>query len=441
MQKLPYSAFQEQLNDYRQTISAYRTILPKEDIDQLEDLINRLEHRTISISAFGVTNSGKSALLNSLLGYDNNTPQHCPFRVGDQTGVWSETDGIKNGKQWKDVSGLTIVVYDTPGIGSDFSHHAAVASEIARKSDVILFVIKDDVTVVHKGDLDAIMKSDKPVIGVINQVDSMHPSFIAARKDYLFRNFPIKKDRIVCTAGFPPRDAPNVMDLTSTIFALVQAEGVALIAQTVNAGMMAGEQKAAEAIRKKLEAQKAEQERILQGKIAQLDVMKRWADVLIDRYAKAAATAAGVIPFGLDAITSSAISLTMMGHAASNYNKTIDATTIGNMLKEFVSSFFSILAVSGLSLAAYIALSKGAKTNPWTYLAGMVMDFVFTYFIVSAVGQTFSFYCYHDLSWGDKKNAETVLREYIRKNIKEMFLDKLPPKVSKLFDKYNFEKI
>ena len=79
-------------------------------------------------------------------------------------------------------------------------------------------------------------------------------------------------------------------------------------------------------------------------------------------------------------------------------------------------------------LAAYLAISKGAKTNPFTYALGMVLDGTFTYFIVSAVGNTFAFYCANDLTWGSKETAAAALRDYIAENIDSFFLDRLPEK-------------
>ena len=43
-------------------------------------------------------------------------------------------------------------------------------------------------------------------------------------------------------------------------------------------------------------------------------------------------------------------------------------------------------------------------------------------------GNTFSYYCANDLSWGAKKTAAAVLEDYIKINIDKLLLNKLPYK-------------
>jgi hypothetical protein len=164
--QLPSSELQAKLSDYQQAIQAFKNILSEDDIAKIQTVIDRLEKRTITISAFGVVGAGKSALLNSLLGFDNEKPDECPFKVDAQINTWSETASIKNGHRWKGVDGLELVVYDTPGVGGDFSEHQDIASEIARTSDVILFVSKDQVAQIYKPALEVLLASNKPTIAV-----------------------------------------------------------------------------------------------------------------------------------------------------------------------------------------------------------------------------------------------------------------------------------
>jgi hypothetical protein len=116
----------------------------------------------------------------------------------------------------------------------------------------------------------------------------------------------------------------------------------------------------------------------------------------------------------------------MFLHVAKVYDHTLDAKALYKIAKELVTAFKDVLFVSGATLAAYLAITKGAKSNPLTYILGMALDGIFTYFIVSAIGHTFSYYCANNLTWKHEKEAVEVMRNYVKKHIHEMFLDKLP---------------
>jgi predicted GTPase len=440
--QLPSSELQAKLSDYQQAIQAFKNILSEDDIAKIQTVIDRLEKRSITISAFGVVGAGKSALLNSLLGFDNEKPNQCPFKVDDQVNTWSETAFIKNGQRWKGVDGLELVVYDTPGIGGDFAEHQDIASEIARTSDVILFVSKDQVTQIYKPALEVLLSSNKPTIAVLNQIDILKPSQVAARKAHLLQNFPIEEDMIVCAAGHPNHSPPNIKALVQKIVSLVEADGDALIEKTIQTELAKGSTNAREILeeRMKKERERIEGERV--RKESTIDAAKERVDILIDRYAKVAAGAAAIIPLALDALTDTLISGGMFFHIASVYGKKFDLRTTGLLATELIKIFMSILFASGLTLVTWMGLSQAARSNPLTYIAGMSLDGIFSYFVVNALGHVFSYYCAHDLTLENRETLRKLMRDYIKENIDKMFLDKLPKSMREEVRKnFNFDNI
>lgn len=355
--QLPSSELQAKLSDYQQAIQAFKNILSEDDIAKIQTVIDRLEKRTITISAFGVVGAGKSALLNSLLGFDNEKPDECPFKVDAQINTWSETASIKNGQRWKGIDGLELVVYDTPGIGGDFNEHQDIASEIARTSDMILFVSKDQVAQIYKPALEVLLSANKPTIAVINQIDRLRLQEITARKHHLLQNFPIEEDMIVCAAGHPSQPPPNIKALVQKIVSLVEADGDALIEKTIQTELAKGSTNAREILEERMrkERERIEGERV--RKESTIAAAKERADILIDRYAKAAAGAAAFIPLAFDALTDALISGGMFFHIASVYGKKLDLRTAGILATELTAAFMSILLGSGLTLITWMGLS------------------------------------------------------------------------------------
>lgn len=424
--KLPSSELQAKLVDYQQAIQAFKEILTEDDIAKIQKVIDRLEQRTISISAFGVTGSGKSALLNSLLGFNNDKPDECPFKVDAQINEWSNAAAIRNGQRWRGIDDIELVIYDTPGIGGDLIEHQNIASEIANVSDVILFVSKDQVAQIYKPALDLILAASKPTIAVINQIDKLRESEVVARKKHLLQNYPIREDMVVLAAGHPAQGSPVIKDLTQKIVSLIEAEGTALIEKTIEAELTKGSTSAKEILEERMRKAKERIERERDQQKEKILSDKETADNLIDVYAKAAAGAAAIIPIAADALTDAVISGGMLFHIAKTYDKKLDFGTAANLVKELITAFLSILFGSGATYAIWLSLSQAARSNPFTYMAGMAADGVFSYFVVKTIGSVFSVYCANDLSWGHEQNAKKALRNYIKENIDKMFLDKLP---------------
>ncbi len=425
-------ALRAKQTEFGEVLEALREILDERKIDDIEKALRRLEDLEISIAVFGETNAGKSALLNSLFDRDNDDRGDWLFEVDAQINHWSESVERSNGILWQDVAGLQVRIFDTPGIAGDFLEHLHRATEIAGACDIILYVMAQQV----KGELQvtairSLLKTGKPLIGVVNKIDLLRPKEIEAIVEDLTGKIGLASGHVVESAGHPRTGLPMVSDLTEKIVSVIESKRGELIETTIQDKLQLGIEEAQRILRERMEAERRRQEELIRATEREAQARRGKAESAVGGYAKAAAGAAALIPFGIDAITSTLVTGGMFWHIGKIYDQRLDAKVISSVAKELIQAFISILFVSAATLAAYLAISKGAKTNPFTYALGMALDGTFTYFIVSAVGNTFAFYCANDMTWGSKETAAAALKDYVVENIDGMFLDKLPAKYRK----------
>src|SRR5580704_1812696 len=139
-----------------------------EELGQLRDLTRKLDETTIEIAAFGMVSRGKSSVLNALLGQE-------VFQVGATHG----TTVARAAQRWEQSSvdrpgleGARLVVVDTPGIDEVGGEgREALARDVARHADLILFVVSGDMQRVEIEALTQLREAQKPIILVFNQID------------------------------------------------------------------------------------------------------------------------------------------------------------------------------------------------------------------------------------------------------------------------------
>lgn len=168
-----------------QTIAAHQqyleTSLPRdleapltEDITRLTKIIDKLDRLVVRIAAFGLVSRGKSAVLNALMG-------ESLLATGPLNGITREPRSLtwnpKAGLAQLDsavlkTEGVTIELIDTPGLDEiDGGDRARMAEEVASQSDLILFIISGDLTVVEYEALCSLRIAQKPIIVAFNKID------------------------------------------------------------------------------------------------------------------------------------------------------------------------------------------------------------------------------------------------------------------------------
>jgi GTPase len=227
------------------------------ELSQLRELGRKLEESTIEIAAFGMVSRGKSSVLNALMGKD-------VFAVGATHGTTVQ----RAAQRWQHdaagrpgLEGARLIVVDTPGIDEVGGEvREALAREVARHSDLLLFVVSGDMQRTEIEALTDLRDAQKPIIVVFNQVDRYpeidRDQIYAKIKDERVKHL-IRPEDVVMTAARPDaykvkiqlpdgssqiqweRPAPLIEPLKARILDVLEREGKALVA--LNTLLIAGD--------------------------------------------------------------------------------------------------------------------------------------------------------------------------------------------------------
>lgn len=267
---LSFSDIQAELN-YRQAQTVLRDLVQKLDltpaerqgleaeVESLETMLDKLDRQVVQIAVFGMVGRGKSSLLNALLGQEVFTtgPIHGVTQT-IQSAEWTtseETIDGSNRKLWKvslpGVGNSQIQLIDTPGIDEvDGEAREALARQVARQADLILFVIAGDITKVEFAALSELRQANKPILLVLNKMDQ-YPSadriaIYEKIRDDRVRTL-LSPNEIVMAAASPlvakavrrsdgklvpqlNRGVPQVEDVKLKILEVLHREGKSLVA-------------------------------------------------------------------------------------------------------------------------------------------------------------------------------------------------------------------
>ena len=186
-----FADIQAELN-YKQAQTALREIVTNLDltaqekaglepaIGDLEAMLEKLERSVVQIAVFGMVGRGKSSLLNALVGEKifETGPIHGVTRASQRVN-WCysrETIGDRNSEilrvAFPSNGNSQIELIDTPGLDEvDGETRAALARDVAKQADLILFIISGDMTKVEHEALSELRKAGKPILLVFNKID------------------------------------------------------------------------------------------------------------------------------------------------------------------------------------------------------------------------------------------------------------------------------
>lgn len=132
-----------------------------QDYDAVEAMLEKLEHGHLHLSVFGRVSTGKSSLLNALIG-------EASFSVSPLHGETRQSSM----RAWTEVEAGGVFLLDTPGLdeagGED---REALAREVAGRSDLVMFVLDGDITETELDALQAVVSQGRPVLVVLNKSD------------------------------------------------------------------------------------------------------------------------------------------------------------------------------------------------------------------------------------------------------------------------------
>ncbi|MEO1246620.1 MAG: GTP-binding protein [Pseudomonadota bacterium] len=131
------------------------------DYQAVRSMLDKLEHGHVHLSVFGRVSTGKSSLLNALVGRPvfSTSPLHGETRLSEMT-------------PWNEVEASGVYLIDTPGLDeAGGEQREALAREVAGRSDLILFVLDSDMTDSELAALETLLAEGRPVIVVLNKTD------------------------------------------------------------------------------------------------------------------------------------------------------------------------------------------------------------------------------------------------------------------------------
>lgn len=335
------ASIQNTLEKLRGCTPAERNQL-QEDVTQLSAMHEKITRGRVEIVIFGEISTGKSALINALIGKD--------VAAVDVQGGWTREVW---GTAWEGaghrIPGLEqseLVLVDTPGINEVGGvGRAELAETTARKADLILFVVDSDINETEYAALVQLAAVNKPILLVFNKRDLYSVADLQAVQEKILERVEsiLPASHWVTVAAHPreiehvveqadgrtrtewQRPPPDVLELKTKILEVLEREGLGLIA--LNAALYAADKS----------------DRIATVRV---QMRKRHADRVIWAMA---ATKAGVVAFTplpiIDVISGLAI----------------DATTVLTLSKIYGLNF---------SLAQSRALAKGIAQAAGVFALG-----------------------------------------------------------------------
>lgn len=132
-----------------------------QEFSEIEAISEKLQNGEIHIAAFGRVGTGKSSILNALLGRE----------IFSTSELHGETK-IQQRSQWDAVNFEHVVLIDTPGIDElDGEAREELARSVARVADIVLMVCEGDLTITEFQAVCDLARKNRPLILVLNKSD------------------------------------------------------------------------------------------------------------------------------------------------------------------------------------------------------------------------------------------------------------------------------
>ena len=244
---LARESLRELINDKRLPPGVRESLA--QDYDAVQAMLDKLEHGHIHLAAFGRVSTGKSSLLNALIGEDR-------FTVSPLHGETQRSSM----QAWREEEAGGVYLIDTPGLDeAGGEERENLAKEVAGRADLVLFVVDGDITETELDSLRTLLTRGRPVIVVLNKRDL----FTVEEQEQLLASLRKRTDGLIdashiIAAAAQPRPqtvievdadgnevatqrvrAPDVEDLRILLWDILDAEGKTLAA--LNASLFAAD--------------------------------------------------------------------------------------------------------------------------------------------------------------------------------------------------------
>ncbi|GAA6620552.1 GTP-binding protein [Scytonema sp. NUACC26] len=418
------------------------------EIADLETMLGKLDRMVVQIAAFGLVGRGKSSLLNALVGQTvfETGPLHGVTR-NTQTVDWSfSSEEIGKTEHalrvtLPSIGQSQVQLIDTPGLDEvDGDTRAALAEQIAKQADLILFVISGDMTKVEHEALSQLREVGKPILLVFNKVDQYPEADRMAIYEKI-RNERVKEllspDEIVMTAASPLMRTmvrrPNgthgiqlrsgtaqIEELKLKILEVLQREGKALVA--LNTMIFA------DSVNEQLVQRKLKIRDNAANQLIWKSVMTKAAAIALNPITIVDFLSGAVIDVALIVGLSKLYSIPMTETGAVNLLKQIALGMGGITASELLANLglSSLKTLLGLSAPATGGISLGPYLSVAVTQAGVAG--VSSY----AIGQVTKAYLANGASWGasgPKAVVNKILADLDESSILNRIKDELRSKV------------
>jgi GTP-binding protein Era len=368
----------------------------KDEYQNIQRLIDKLENEQIHIVAFGKVSTGKSSLLNAISGGKH-------FKVSPLHGETKHTSHL----DWPSYEAQSVVLIDTPGTDEfDGEEREVMAQQAAKQADVILFVLDGDISESQKQQLEIVAQPNKLVL---NKADLYtHDEIERIKHSIQSKTAPINSKIAVVSADPRPRtliiqqpdgsqqektETPpaHIDELKQLIWELLEKEGKTLTA--LNASLFAGE--VSEDIARKV-----------------IEVRKSAGQKIIRTYcmAKGIGVAFNPVPVA-DLLFAAGLDVAMIRQLSKLYGLSLGKVEATKLTTTIMAQLAVLMgAVWGVNLlsSAMKTVSAGLSTTLTATAQGSL-----AYYATYLVGQIAEYYFIQGNSWG-KEGPKTVAKKIVK---------------------------
>ncbi|GAB4197671.1 MAG: DUF697 domain-containing protein [Phycisphaeraceae bacterium] len=416
-------AVQRVLTELSRCSDEERAELSRDGI-QLRQMLKKLRDGRIDIVVFGEISTGKSALINALVGEE-------AASVSAEGGWTRESWMVAWDKCGYHVPGLAdskVALIDTPGINEvEGEARAQLARDAAAHGDLILFVTDSDLNQTEYESLRQLINTNRPIIVVLNKRDLYTEQeideLVRGIRDERLADVLDPRDLVLTAADPKPIEylieepdgttrtemrapEPDTQALRDRILEVLGRDGKALLA--LNAAMFASDKA----------------DRIASVKVRMRD---RQANRLIWTYAasKAVATAANPLPL-LDIFGGTLVDASQIVALGRLYDIRLTRRNAAKLIK-------AIMIAGGLVTLSQVAthlgagLLKGLTAGTGTLVTAPVQGAAAGYGSY-IVGHAAKYYLEHGASWGGK-SPKAVVADIIANTDKESVIQRLKEEI------------
>ncbi len=360
------------------------------------ELAQRLAQETFQIVVFGLGSTGKTALVNAL--------------VGEMAGEVAATIGTTGIEQTYRVvveagrsRSLDLLITDTPGLlesGVLGEARSQAAKALAITADLLLFVIDNDLHRAEYEPLAMLMAAGKRSLLVLNKCDrylTSEKEQILARLKERTKTLLQPEDIIAVSAlpswavlpdGIQVQPDPEIANLTEKILTILRQESTELRVGNV----LLQSQKLGEEARSLLTTQRQQQ-----------------AEAIVDRYQWVGAGVLAATPLPVvDMLATAAVNAQMVIELGRVYGVEVSVAEA----KALAVSLAKTMA--GLSIAKGVMkmLAVGLQVNIATALASKLVQGASAAYLTRIAGKSFITYFQSNQDWGDGGIQAVVAQQY-----------------------------